>query len=86
MECLEEAELLYHSIECPIIDCLMEWQIETALMSLRTIFKGVHAFGSLTKIGVFLEQHGKTKVDAFSNAAHGRYENNDQRKFHEVND
>lgn len=83
-ESADAAHDTYHSIECPIIDNLLALAWVIHLMALRTIFKGVLAFGSLTKVGEFLDEHGKTKVDAFSAVPEGMYENSDQQKFHQV--
>lgn len=83
-ECQKEADRSYHPIECPIIDYLFETLQELHLLAIRTVIKSVLAFGSLTKLGEFIEKHGTTKVDYFSKVEEGLYENDAQRKFHEV--
>lgn len=84
-ECLDAANGSYHAFECPIIDYLLPLFNKMHLLALRVVIKGVLAFGSLAKIGAFIDKHGGTRVDAFSAAAAvGVYENDDQRKFHQV--
>lgn len=84
-ECLDAAQNSYHAIECPIIDYLLGTFQEMNLLVLRTVIKSVTVFGSLRTIGMFIDEHGHTKADAFGFAKPGRYTNDDQRKFHQVN-
>lgn len=83
-ECLETDQLSYHQFECPIIENIISLFEETDLLGQRAVIKGVLAFGSLTKIGEFLAKNGKIKVDAFSKVKEGFYENEEQKKFHQV--
>lgn len=83
-ECSKAAHLQYHFMECPIIDNLLAFFKGIDILALRAIFKAIFAFGSLAKIEKFLNEHGKTKVDAFSTVVDGLYENTDQQKFHQV--
>lgn len=82
--CADAANISYHAYECPIIDYLLPLFNKMHLLALRVVIKGVLAFGSLAKIGAFLEKHGETKVDVFTKVTDGMYENDEQQKFHQV--
>lgn len=81
--CLEACQEIYHTIECPIMDNI---HLEYNVLALRIIIKGVHAFGSLENIAIFLGKHGGSKIDAFTNdtTAEDVYQNKDQQTFHQV--
>lgn len=87
--CFTKAQSTYHPYECPIIDYLLAMFNKLHLLALRVTIMSVLAFGSLEKIHAFLNEHGATEVDAYSappesTELSGRYENDEQRRFHQV--
>lgn len=84
-DCLNAAQSSYHSIECQIIDYVLEKVGGLQLLAMRTVIKSVNAFGSLADMVRFIKEHGGSKVDAFSAIdKKGVYKNDDQQKFHQV--
>lgn len=87
--CFTKAQSTYHPYECPIIDYLLALFNKLHLLALRVTIMSVLAFGSLTKLGEFLSEHGATEVDVYTTPPDATelaacYANDEQRRFHQV--